>query len=1108
MSFLPRADSVPSESALKDIISGIFSDDAQTRQEYLSIIGLLYQAGINLGIGAGAFLLFLFMRPNNQRVYARRYKALVNDERRPPKISKGIFAWVPVLWRADERFLLDTVDIDSVFFLRFMKLGMWLMAIFGFLGMCIIVPLNFTNGNNANVTGNISEFTLLWITLFHISEKLSVLSLHAVAAYVFTAIFFYFIIREYKHFIRVKQEYFASPKYLRKLQSRTLMVTRVPVEQQSDTALNHFVSSASAGIVPTQVSVARKIGELQEMVDKHEQVVRKLEKVLAKYLAGDYQSKPRPKIKVSGAQVDAIEHYTLEIESLEATINQARKETETFTATSVGFVSYSSPQLAHEALRSLKHLRPALATMAPHPRDIIWSNAQMPKSKRIGRLWTARLISVVICFIAFWPVAALTFIASAANIQVLWPETTSFFTRHSTLTTIWQNTFSPLILTIYYICIPHIFRAISRYQGISTHTGVERSVLKNMYVFYILSNLVVLTLVGVIVSAVLDKTSFKETMSSFAHNYVQSLNQKAQFWTAYVSIKVLNAMLEFAQLISLAMIFFKRYTRDLTPRELSDLTKPPDLDYSPVYSLYLWVFTISMFYSVYSPIVLPFAFLDYVLAYWVYKYAVMYVYQTRHDTAGAMWRNVINRMITSMVIFQVYLICCLKVRMDMFDDRLQEVARSMPIVYCLIPLPVMTTALGIYLHFWMNPKVNYMNSVVGIEEMADMRKVAEEDANAEDTLGDRFLHPTFSKPLATPMVDRRIKHLLPRVYRGRLSISGPPGGTVRKGMHGEVDSRFGTSIGNASTLFGSHVMDTDSMVDARDRRDFDGTSTPVPFKHSSSGATTVNGKGLSRSYSVDSNTSHGDDVEMMRLGNMGRGRGDSASSSQADLLGHAQGISGHMADVSDHDMGLTRSTSSVNRFNSGSSRIAPGRDFDPIDLYDDRSNNTSMGDMYLDAYSPRTADLNSPAGSAAMAMTPMQHQNYHQRPAMRPPIASSQSFGGSNSNSGFSGSMRGTPSPDYFASGSNRPPNAPAGMAGPPRPRQGFGAGTGQQNNPPRPQQMGSGPRPQQFNQSQPQQFGSVRPPPQQQMGPGPRPPLSQPQPPSSGPQRNIPRWD
>ncbi|KAJ2131976.1 hypothetical protein EV176_005686, partial [Coemansia sp. RSA 451] len=74
----PRQGDV-SDSVLENIISGIFSDDNQTRQQFLSIIGLLYQAGINIAVGVVSFLVFVFLRPRNSRIYARRYKALAND---------------------------------------------------------------------------------------------------------------------------------------------------------------------------------------------------------------------------------------------------------------------------------------------------------------------------------------------------------------------------------------------------------------------------------------------------------------------------------------------------------------------------------------------------------------------------------------------------------------------------------------------------------------------------------------------------------------------------------------------------------------------------------------------------------------------------------------------------------------------------------------------------------------------------------------------------------------------------------------------------------------------------------------------------------------------
>ncbi|KAJ2837176.1 hypothetical protein J3B01_002311 [Coemansia erecta] len=951
----PRQGDV-SDSVLENIISGIFSDDNQTRQQFLSIIGLLYQAGINIAVGVVSFLVFVFLRPRNSRIYARRYKALANDEqRRPPKIGRGLLAWVPILWRTDEQYLLDSVDVDSVLFLRFLKLNAWLMGIFGVVGMCLILPLNFSNGNNENVTANLKEFTLLWITLYHIT-KLSIFWLHLACAYLFTGVFAYFLWRECRRYIVIRQKHFASPAYLRKLQSRTIMVTRIPDSLQDNNALGRFIVNRGSA-APAQVSIARKIGELQEMIDSHERAVRKLEQVLHRFLAGNIQTKPRPLLKHEGVMVDAIEHYTTQIQGLEHTINMTRRETELFKPTSVGFISYDSPMMAHDAMRALKKLRPVVATLSPHPKDIIWSNAQMPHGKRLRRLWVARLMSIAFCFVAFWPVAALTFIGDSTNIRVLWPHTSSFFTNNSTLTTIWQNTFSPLVLTLYYITIPYVFRAISRYQGIATHTGVERSVLRKMYVFYFLSNIIVFTLIGLIVRAVFHKKAASEVVSSLPADFIQSINMKAQFWTAYVSLRGLNASFEFAQLISLFMIFFKRYTRHLTPRELRDVTKPPEFDYSPVYSLYLWIFTISMLYSVYAPIALPFAFIAFVLAYWVYKYAVMYVYKTSHDTAGSMWRHAINCMIASMVIFQVYLICCLKVRIDDFTDRPDEMRSSAPVVYTLIPLPLITAAAGIYLHFWLSRRVNYMNS--GDAESFVVHKAANVNSGGvEETLGDRFLHPIFSQPLPTPMVDKRVRHLLPRVYRGRVSMHG---GTVRhKGQPDMENKQFAPSIANASTVFGSEAMDLDSVMDERDRYDFDGAATPDPFQQQRKvGAVTMVGdrgpSQLARSYSVDSNMTNGDQMEMEAMGSGSKqSHSVRATGSRANLLTNAQPLSVHSPEYLDYDGNATM----VGRSATGSPEHVPmnlqmnsqmnsqvRETFDPIDLYGDtESRGTSRAD--------------------------------------------------------------------------------------------------------------------------------------------------------------------
>ncbi|KAJ1948285.1 hypothetical protein FBU59_001665, partial [Linderina macrospora] len=864
----------------------------------------------------------------------------------------------------DEQYIFENIGLDSVMFLRFFKLGIILMCIFMIIGTCVILPLNFVNGNNMYVTSDLKKFMLTWLTFYHITD-LKIFWLHLSAAYLFTIIVFVFIWRELRAFIALRQRYFTSDSYQRLLQSRTLMVTRVPEDQQSDEALDSFMANRCTSVLPTQASIARKLGQLPTLINEHEQLVRKLEKVLYKYLAGgNLNQAQRPQVKINGAMVDAIEHYTVAIEDIENTVNQVRRENHTFKPTTVGFVSYASPLAAHDAMRGLKNVSPAVVHLAPHPKDVIWTNVQMPKSVRVARVWSARAISVVFCFVAFWPVAALTFIGDAANIQALWPSTADFFTRNDFITTIWQTTFSPLILALYYIAVPHVFRAISRYQGISTKTAVERAVVKKMYVFYILSNLIVLTLVGFVVRVVFSKQSFKDSISTLPSQFISALNNKNQFWTAYVSLKGMNAMLEFAQPISLIMIFIKRYTRDLTPRELRDLTQPPDLDYAPVYSLYLWIYTISMFYSVYAPITFPFAFLDFVLAYWVYKYAVMYVYQTKFETGGDMWRSVINRMVVSLVIFQVYLIGCIKCRISEFTDRQEEMKRAQVIVYSLIPLPVLTTIAGYMMFRRTNPQLQYMQHTVETESFNTQRSMAED---AKESLGDRFLHPMFSQQLTTPVVDRRVRHLLPKVYRGRTSLFVDP--NAPPPTQDSIETKFsgGTLTNNPSFISGGDALEAQSMMDARDRRDFDGTSTAMGMYS--------NGPG-SRRYSIDSTTTNGEMVELLSMSNRGHNASLSPSNSRANLLGNAQPISLSRSPSPSPHNGSTLSFGNLDGLDNPHNM---NRDtFDPIDLYGgDESSGNEKGHMGMLQQQP-----------GAMARNEMLPPRYGQQPGpgMRPPM--------------------------------------------------------------------------------------------------------------------------
>ena len=58
----------------------------------------------------------------------------------------------------------------------------------------------------------------------------------------------------------------------------------------------------------------------------------------------------------------------------------------------------------------------------------------------------------------------------------------------------------PAISALFGYLLPHIFRWLSRYQGATTHSRLDRAVIARYYGFLVISQLIIFTLIGVIFS--------------------------------------------------------------------------------------------------------------------------------------------------------------------------------------------------------------------------------------------------------------------------------------------------------------------------------------------------------------------------------------------------------------------------------------------------------------------------------------------------------------------------------------------------------------------------------------------------------------------------------
>ena len=242
-------------------------------------------------------------------VYEPKVKYHVGDKQ-PPKISDSLFGWLPPLIHTKEPALLDKIGPDAVTFLRFLRMLRWMFTAISVLCCGVLIPINIYY--NTKVNESPSQNTLLVLTIRGVSGTW--LWAHVVMTYVITFVVFIFIYSHWNAMARMRGIWFRSPEYMDSFYARTLMIQGVPKKFQSDEGIRAIFQSMQMPYPTTSVHIGRRVGDLPELTEKHNDAVRELEHVLVRYLKDGKLGKNRPTVTLSGGcggkKVDAIDHYT------------------------------------------------------------------------------------------------------------------------------------------------------------------------------------------------------------------------------------------------------------------------------------------------------------------------------------------------------------------------------------------------------------------------------------------------------------------------------------------------------------------------------------------------------------------------------------------------------------------------------------------------------------------------------------------------------------------------------------------------------------------------------------------------------------------------------
>ncbi|KAJ3129022.1 hypothetical protein HK098_002874 [Nowakowskiella sp. JEL0407] len=765
-----------------------------------SIEAIFVAFGTHAAIALGLIVAFSVFRLVNKRIYEPKSLVYPAERRLPPPL-KGPLGWLSPI-KTHDITIIDKIGPDAVVFLRFLRC---LWRFFGILTI-FAIPLNVINylapaitGHTSNINQSITidgheisnplavvqDFLAIsprQLSMVNVWEESYILYIYVGLAWAFSILIYVFFVFLWLEYIKIRNVWFSSEAFQQSISSRTLLLTNVPPSLQSVASLTQFFNTLLSQSKIIEVKIGREVTNLAELIEEHQKTTANFEFSLKKYLKDPTQlPSKRPMHRegqtavmtlglCGGEKVDSIKFYSEKLIGLEDEIYEIRSKGDAlYKPNSSAFVVFESILDANVALKRLNNMKatisvktgvitPPTIKLCPNTDDLIWENIGMPSTLRYSR----RLISygLVTGLTISWAFI-LTFVGTLVSIQNFekingfgaWIKGNKF--AHVFITAI----FAPVVMATLSSYLPKILRMIGqKFQGISSISGVEKSLLFKLYFFH-LFQVVVLMALGTVYKTLKDDLKNQtlkidgKYLQAMARAAAQGFLDNATFYLVYLLAGAAGYAMELSQAISVVTNFVSRLFARNTPRQIADQNKPKAIAFSSWYGSLLLFFLVAFTYAVVAPLLTPIAFILFFFAYLVLKYQIYYVAETKHETGGAWWPKVFLLACISVSFAQAFFGCVILLILGTLTTNAGRIVTILSLI-----LPLTGIAFYIICILILLPRSQYAN----------LRTLANDTQfPTKPTTGSHIQahNPLLGKALWKVWVTDEAKPILPSIYK-------------------------------------------------------------------------------------------------------------------------------------------------------------------------------------------------------------------------------------------------------------------------------------------------------------------------------------------------------
>ncbi|XP_028217724.1 CSC1-like protein At4g02900 isoform X2 [Glycine soja] len=705
-------------------------------------------ASINL-LSALAFLLafgILRLQPFNDRVYFPKWylKGIRGSPTGSNAVKKFVnldFAtyirflnWMPAALHIQEPELIDHAGLDSTVYIRIYLLGVKIFAPITLLAFMVLVPVNWF-GKTLEAPGakDLTFSSIDKISISNIPFGSDRFWAHIVMSYVFSSWTCYSLYKEYGIIAEMRLRFLAAER--RRPDQFTVLVRNVPTDPDESVSehIEHFfcVNHPDHYLMHQVVYNANKLASIaakkKKLINWHV------------YYQNKYERNPskRPTIRTGflgflGNKVDAIDHYTAIIDNLSKQVTQERENiiNNPTAVIPAAFVSFKTRWAAAVCAQTQQTSNPTiwLTEWAPEPRDVFWENLAIPyfdlNMRRL--LMTVSLFFLTFCFMI--PIALVQSLANIEAIEKVLPFLKPIIEK-SSIKSVIQGFLPGLALKIFLIMLPKILMTMSKMEGFTSLSGLDRRSASKYYLF---------VLVNVFLGSVITGTAFQQLQqfisqpsTEFTKTVGSTIPMKATFFITYIMIDGWAGIAaEILRLSPLITFHMKNTFLVKTEQDRQNAMDPGSLEFAtsePRIQLY---FMLGHVYAPVTPFLLPFIVVFFAFAYMIFRHQIINVYAQQYESGGAFWPDVHGRVVMGLIISQILLMGLLTTR---GTDKSTLV---------LIAQPILT--------FWFHRycKGRFESAFVKfpLEEAMvkdTLERAVEPNLNLRIYLQDAYVHPVF-----------------------------------------------------------------------------------------------------------------------------------------------------------------------------------------------------------------------------------------------------------------------------------------------------------------------------------------------------------------------------